>query len=727
MPTPRSGSLAVSVVSGPAHGSLTLNADGTFSYTHDGSETTTDSFTYKLNDGSADSNTATVSITVTPVNDAPFADPVLTDSGSNSHDLARHLRQHRLLQSTDVGGGLDGTAMETPEALGGADDPTPESGLVFTLTSIPTYGFIYIDKGNNDPTGADWIKVTSTSDVASQTFTTADKLYWIATSDDPLPTSGASHVVGMTDSISNSASAWTGVTLSAVNLSGSAGTITFNSEGTGVVGHGSSTGPTNQITYDPTTKTSEQFIVDFNHTVSNAEVTVNRLIPFEGGGEIGVVSAYKDGKLVGAWSFGHDSTPSSGADIKFTQTNSGLGTFTIPTVADGFDRLIFTATEYVNPITGSTDSSDYYVQNIAYTDQGSAPTVSFDYKVTDAGNLSSAPVSVVINPIADNLTPPALATILDGSLTTNTNSNPQKVVMTFVDLLDPMNAYAKAFSLNGQGQTSDLTQETGFAIQANKQYAVSLEQNESNIHKVNVTASDKLAFSLEGVTIITGGNDAVTLAPHGQNDGSGTGTGNPFAVTAIITPQSTLDQSTVVSTDGTGAGTTLSDPSASQLNYLFGAGGNDTLNGGTGSDIMNGGLGSDSLNGGAGNDILVYDTLDTNLDGGAGFDVLRLDASTNLIGKTTVHNIEALLITDDAVSSPTAGSTVSLHASDVLNFTDNDNTLFVRGNTGDTLNIGTGWVVGNSTHSDFTLYTHQPSVGNLVQLYVEDHVTVTSS
>ncbi len=71
----RSGSLAVSVVSGPAHGSLTLNADGTFSYTHDGSETTTDSFTYKLNDGSADSNTATVSITVTPVNDAPVANP----------------------------------------------------------------------------------------------------------------------------------------------------------------------------------------------------------------------------------------------------------------------------------------------------------------------------------------------------------------------------------------------------------------------------------------------------------------------------------------------------------------------------------------------------------------------------------------------------------------------------------------------------------------------------
>src|SRR5207249_3209061 len=68
-------------LSDPAHGSVTLNANGTFSYSHDGSETTADSFTYKTCDngttnGSPDpkcSGTATVSITVTPVNDAPAA------------------------------------------------------------------------------------------------------------------------------------------------------------------------------------------------------------------------------------------------------------------------------------------------------------------------------------------------------------------------------------------------------------------------------------------------------------------------------------------------------------------------------------------------------------------------------------------------------------------------------------------------------------------------------
>jgi T1SS-143 domain-containing protein len=60
------------LVSGPSHAaSFTLNADGTYSYTHDGSENFGDSFTYRLNDGQADSAVYTHTFSMLAVNDAP--------------------------------------------------------------------------------------------------------------------------------------------------------------------------------------------------------------------------------------------------------------------------------------------------------------------------------------------------------------------------------------------------------------------------------------------------------------------------------------------------------------------------------------------------------------------------------------------------------------------------------------------------------------------------------
>ena len=67
--------LTAALVAGPSHGTLTLNANGSFTYTPAANYSGPDSFTYRANDGSLNSNTATVSITVTAVNDAPVAAP----------------------------------------------------------------------------------------------------------------------------------------------------------------------------------------------------------------------------------------------------------------------------------------------------------------------------------------------------------------------------------------------------------------------------------------------------------------------------------------------------------------------------------------------------------------------------------------------------------------------------------------------------------------------------
>ena len=50
-----------------SHGALTLNADGSYEYIHNGTETTSDTFVYRVSDGHGGTDTAIVTITITGV------------------------------------------------------------------------------------------------------------------------------------------------------------------------------------------------------------------------------------------------------------------------------------------------------------------------------------------------------------------------------------------------------------------------------------------------------------------------------------------------------------------------------------------------------------------------------------------------------------------------------------------------------------------------------------
>src|SRR5207249_507334 len=65
--------LTIIVVSNPAHGTLSMNVDGSFTYKPTANYNGADSFTYKVSDGTTESNVATVSLTVNSVNDFPTA------------------------------------------------------------------------------------------------------------------------------------------------------------------------------------------------------------------------------------------------------------------------------------------------------------------------------------------------------------------------------------------------------------------------------------------------------------------------------------------------------------------------------------------------------------------------------------------------------------------------------------------------------------------------------
>jgi VCBS repeat-containing protein len=122
--------LTTVLVAGPAHGSLILNSDGSFTYTPSANYTGTDSFTYRASDGSLQSAlpTVTVSLEVTEVNDAPVA-------VNNNYNTAEDIP----LTVTAPGPLGNDTDVEN-DALNAALVDGPDHG---TLTLLPSGEFTY--------------------------------------------------------------------------------------------------------------------------------------------------------------------------------------------------------------------------------------------------------------------------------------------------------------------------------------------------------------------------------------------------------------------------------------------------------------------------------------------------------------------------------------------------------------------------------------------------------
>ena len=144
--------LTYAEVAGPSNGTLTLNPDGSFSYLPDPDFNGTDSFTFVANDGSADSNVATYTVTVTPVNDAPVC---ADDSGSTPEDV----QLDDTLACTDV----DGDTLTYAEVAG------PSNG---TLTLNPDGSFSYLpDPDFNGTDSFTFVANDGSADSNEGTFT----------------------------------------------------------------------------------------------------------------------------------------------------------------------------------------------------------------------------------------------------------------------------------------------------------------------------------------------------------------------------------------------------------------------------------------------------------------------------------------------------------------------------------------------------------------------------
>jgi VCBS repeat-containing protein len=140
--TPYSGNLPASdaddddlyytIVSNGAKGTvnITNTATGAFVYSPNLNATGSDSFTFKVNDGTLDSNTATVSVTILNVNDQPQASGMTISTDENtpySGTLIASDPDDDQLQYSIVTNGSKGTAVIT-NSSSGAFTYTPNSG-----------------------------------------------------------------------------------------------------------------------------------------------------------------------------------------------------------------------------------------------------------------------------------------------------------------------------------------------------------------------------------------------------------------------------------------------------------------------------------------------------------------------------------------------------------------------------------------------------------------------
>jgi VCBS repeat-containing protein len=100
---PTNHTLTATVVTQPTKGTVTLAADGSFTYTPNANANGTDTFTYKANNGTNDSNIATATITIAAVNDAPVA---VNDSFTATKDQVLNVNSspNLLTNDTDVDG-----------------------------------------------------------------------------------------------------------------------------------------------------------------------------------------------------------------------------------------------------------------------------------------------------------------------------------------------------------------------------------------------------------------------------------------------------------------------------------------------------------------------------------------------------------------------------------------------------------------------------------------------
>jgi VCBS repeat-containing protein len=615
--------------SGPSHGNLTFNANGSFTYTpdadYDGPEP--DSFTYHASDGTLQSNTVTVTITVTAVNDAPAA---ADDAYSTDEDTTLMVAAPGVLGNDSDPDGNPLTATLVTGPAHGTLTLNPNGSFTYTPAANSNDTVIFTYRASDGSALSNPATVTISVTTVNDAPTAADDTY--STAEDTARTVAAPGVLG-NDSDPD------GDTLTAVLGSGpSHGTLTLDADGSFTYTPAANFSGSDSFTYRASDGTLDSNLATVTITVTAINDAPTAAADAYSTAEDTALTVAAPGLL------GNDTDPDSSTLTAAVVTGPGHGTLTL-----------------------NANGSFTYTPAANFND-----TDTFTYRASDGSAQSnSATVTITVTPVSD---PPAAT---DDAYSTNEDT---ALTVAAPGLLgndtDPDSSTLTAALVTGPGHGT-------LTLNANGSFTYTPAANFNDTDSFTYRASDgSLTSDPATVTItVTPVNDAPTLAVApggtcGSNDRSGTinltvgdvdggtltlsaassnpalvpngnvvfggsgstrtmtattvagGTGTAILTVTVSDGQATATVTVTVRAGGNG-GETLTGGAGTDL--IFGQGGNDTLNGqggddllcgGAGNDTLSGGDGNDTLGGGDGNDILSGGAGDDGMSGGAGNDVL---------------------------------------------------------------------------------------------------------
>ena len=697
--------LTAGLLSGPAHGTLTLNADGSFVYTPDAHYSGLDSFTYQVTDGEGGSKTATVSLTVTAVADAPA---LTVAPASGNEDSAIALSVGSSLVDTD---GSETLTVEIGGIPVGATLSDGVNSFVSTVgnTSVDVSGWnlpgLTITPPSNSTAGFT-LTVTATSTESSNgdsATTTADLPVTVVPVNDAPAGSDATVVTnedtayafsasdfGFADPSDSPANALAGVLIA--SLPG-AGQLLLSGAPVAVGQFVPATGiALGNLTFVPAADANGTGYASFTFQVQDDGGTLN------GGVDLDPT----------ANTITIDVTPVNDApvagDDSFTTDEDAPLTITAPGVLANdtdIDGGALGATKLTDPAHGTLtlnpDGSFTYTPDANYSGADS-----FTYTVNDGnGGTAAATVNLTVTPVADAPTltvdpvtgdaGTAIPLTIDPALVDTDGSESLTLQISGIPAGATLSDGTNAFTATPGNTTADVSTWTLASLTVTPPgssapaftLTVAATSTEAGNGDAATTTADLVVTVL--TSLFTDNADVVDFA-------------SVTAGTYIAGSQyDALDGNDVVLLPADAAAAASAGYDAS--NAFSGGAGNDVITGGGLDDRIRGGLGNDTLAGGAGTDTLDYSAA----SGGVSAN-MATGAVSGADGKDTFSGFEVFVGSAfaDTVTGASTGVFDLGAGADRLTLVDGttdvvvSSTETITGGTGaDTVTLGAGQASGS--------------------------------